>query len=153
MKRVFRVLALVLLLALLSSSASAGGWEQFEQPADVGVRNAPYMKYWVYTPDEMKPGLPFVIYLHSSDGISWSAMKDVLPELIGAKPMIAAWRLEADGEILLNGVIGCDPGSEDRGEDPEHADNDADGKKCVGAEKPPYCLTHHWHLTLGSITP
>ena len=22
-----------------------------------------------------------------------------------------------------------------------------------GAEKPPYCLTHHWHLTLGSITP
>ena len=82
MKRVFRVLALVLLLALLSSSAFAGGWEPFEQPADVGVRYAPYMKYWVYTPDEMKPGLPFVIYLHSSDGISWSAMKDVLPELI-----------------------------------------------------------------------
>lgn len=68
------LLSLVLILALFSGSASAAGWEQFEQPADPGVRFAPYLLYSVYTPDDMKPGLPLVVYLHSSDGISWTAM-------------------------------------------------------------------------------
>ena len=70
----FRSLALILVLVLLCGSASAGGWEQFDQPATTGVKAAPFLLYSVYTPDDMKPGLPLVVYLHSSDGISWSAM-------------------------------------------------------------------------------
>ena len=70
----FRSLARILVLVLLCGSASAGGWEQFDQPATTGVKAAPFLLYSVYTPDDMKPGLPLVVYLHSSDGISWSAM-------------------------------------------------------------------------------
>ncbi len=70
----FRFFTLTLVLVLLCGSASAGGWEQFDQPATAGVKAAPYLLYSVYTPDDMEPGLPLVVYLHSSDGISWSAM-------------------------------------------------------------------------------
>ena len=68
------MLALAIILAVFTGSASAAGWEQFEQPAAVGVKASPFLLYSVYTPDGVKPGLPLVIYLHSSDGISWTAM-------------------------------------------------------------------------------
>lgn len=81
-KSFLRFISLLLLLAALCGSAAAAGWEQFDYPADLSVKNAPYMKYWVYVPENAGPGLPLVIYLHSSDGISWSAIKDVLPVFI-----------------------------------------------------------------------
>lgn len=56
-------------------------WTRFEQPYG-GNRRKPRMFYWVYTPEQMEPGLPLVIYLHSSFGLSGKALRDGLPIMI-----------------------------------------------------------------------
>ena len=45
------------------------GWERFEMPSGGSV-STPRMKYWVYTPFDVKPGLPLVVYLHSTHGMA-----------------------------------------------------------------------------------
>ena len=75
---------LILLLLLLTASASAStlkNWKQYEQP-EGETKTSPFMWYWVYEPDDMRPGLPLVIYLHSSNGLKKAAMRDMLPWLI-----------------------------------------------------------------------
>ena len=56
-------------------------WTLFEQPYG-GNRKKPRMNYWVYTPEQPEPGLPMVIYLHSSFGLSGKALRDGLPIMI-----------------------------------------------------------------------
>ena len=50
------------------------GWQRYELPSG-GTPTSPYIYYWVYTPAEMKPGLPLVVYLHSTGGMINSAIK------------------------------------------------------------------------------
>ena len=50
------------------------GWERFEMPSGGSV-SSPRMYYWVYTPFDVKPGLPLVVYLHSTHGMSRAALK------------------------------------------------------------------------------
>ena len=45
------------------------GWERFEMPSG-GSYYTPRMNYWVYTPFDVKPGLPLVVYLHSTHGMA-----------------------------------------------------------------------------------
>ena len=56
-------------------------WTRFEQPFG-GNRRSPRMQYWVYTPEDLEPGLPLVIYLHSSFGLNGKALRDALPRMI-----------------------------------------------------------------------
>lgn len=83
-KRIVRILALFLVSALLSAgyhppvSAEAPeypeGWQRYELPSG-GTSSSPYIFYWVYTPADLKPGLPLVVYLHSTGGMTNSALK------------------------------------------------------------------------------
>ena len=57
------------------------GWEVFEYPRK-NWENSLDLNYWVYTPKDMKPGLPLVVYLHSSSGVKNRALTDPLPALI-----------------------------------------------------------------------
>ena len=57
------------------------GWTRFEQPSG-GTYKEPRMQYWVYTPEDMEPGLPLVIYLHSSFGLVGKALRDAMPVMI-----------------------------------------------------------------------
>ena len=50
------------------------GWERFEMPSG-GSYYTPRMNYWVYTPFDVKPGLPLVVYLHSTHGMAKAALK------------------------------------------------------------------------------
>ena len=74
--------SLAFLIAMMSGTALAGEWTSSVYPATPGTRHAPALRYWVYTPDDLKPGLPLVVYLHSSDGVKFTAMKDILPVFI-----------------------------------------------------------------------
>ena len=68
-------------LSTLAGAAAASGWQQFEQPAGAD-RYSSYMFYWVYTPADMEPGLPLVVYLHSSEGVKHGPLKDIMPALM-----------------------------------------------------------------------
>lgn len=57
------------------------GWALFEQPSGHTLKT-PRMQYWVYTPENMEPGLPLVIYLHSSFGLVGKALRDGLAIMI-----------------------------------------------------------------------
>ena len=57
------------------------GWEVFEYPRK-NVYNPLYLNYWVYTPEDMRPGLPLVVYLHSSNGAWNRGLTDPLPAMI-----------------------------------------------------------------------
>ncbi len=57
------------------------GWEVFEYPRK-NVYNPLYLNYWVYTPEDMHPGLPLVVYLHSSNGAWNRGLTDPLPAMI-----------------------------------------------------------------------
>ena len=62
------------ILFMLSAGADSQkdwpeGWERFEMPSGGSV-STPRMKYWVYTPFDVKPGLPLVVYLHSTHGMA-----------------------------------------------------------------------------------
>lgn len=56
-------------------------WVLYDYPGDPLELNMPRMSYWIYTPENMRPGLPLVVYLHSSYGMI-EATKDALPALI-----------------------------------------------------------------------
>ena len=85
-RKLIRILSLLLASVVLSGSirppASAetpapeypDGWQRYELPSG-GTSSSPYMFYWVYTPADMKPGLPLVVYLHSTGGMTNSALK------------------------------------------------------------------------------
>ena len=80
----FLLCVLVLLLLLpagLASASTLKNWKQYEQP-DGGTKTSPFMWYWVYEPEDLRPGLPLVVYLHSSNGLKKAAMRDMLPWLI-----------------------------------------------------------------------
>lgn len=77
-------------MLLLAGAASAGGfetlerpdgWECFEQPWG-WTDESPYMWYWVYVPENFEPGMPLVVYLHSSLAMNRKALTDPLPRMI-----------------------------------------------------------------------
>ena len=75
--------AVLVIMAAYPASAD-GEWKKYELPAG-NTESSPYMHYWVYTPDDLKPGLPLVVYLHSSSGMINSALRSGesgLPSLI-----------------------------------------------------------------------
>ena len=57
------------------------GWEKFEQPSG-GTWNSPRMWYWIYKPENIRPGKPLVVYLHSTVGCMNQALIDPLPQII-----------------------------------------------------------------------
>ena len=59
------------------------GWEKFEQPSG-GTYTSPRMWYWIYKPENIRPGKPLVIYLHSTVGCCNQALIDPLPQMINA---------------------------------------------------------------------
>ena len=82
-KKTTRVLSLFLIfvtiLSVYSPAAAEApvcpdGWERFELPSG-GTSTSPMIYYWVYTPADLKPGLPLVVYLHGSGGVTNSALK------------------------------------------------------------------------------
>lgn len=94
--RIRRILAafgaLLAAFAMAAAPGSAGtedaeepeipeGWECFEYPRQQ-VYNPLYLNYWVYTPEDMRPGLPLVVYLHSSNGAWNRGLTDPLPAMI-----------------------------------------------------------------------
>ena len=87
-KRLIRLFSISLLTVWMITAAcpawADGGWQKYELPAGETAAS-PYMHYWVYTPDDLKPGLPLVVYLHSSSGMINSVLRDSesgLPYLI-----------------------------------------------------------------------
>ena len=83
--RRFIIILLAACAAAAACPASANGeWQKYELPAGK-TSSSPYMHYWVYTPENLEPGLPLVVYLHSSSGMINSALRDEesgLPSLI-----------------------------------------------------------------------
>ena len=85
-KKIRRLLSLFLVITAVLGSCGLSaaeetpapvypdGWQRYELPSG-GTRTSPYIYYWVYTPAEMKPGLPLVVYLHSTGGMINSAIK------------------------------------------------------------------------------
>ena len=72
------------ILAAVCPASADGEWQKYEL-SDGGTYLNPCMNYWVYTPEDMKPGLPMVVYLHSSAGMINSALRESehgLPSLI-----------------------------------------------------------------------
>lgn len=65
---------------IAESSNNGGKWELFEIES-AGKKN-PKMSYWVYTPENMRPGLPLVVYLHSSTGMGKNALRDSFPSFV-----------------------------------------------------------------------
>ena len=86
-KKICRLVLILLAAGILAAAypASADGeWLKCELPAK-GTLTSPFMYYWVYTPENIKPGLPLVVYLHSSAGMINSALRESecgLPSLI-----------------------------------------------------------------------
>lgn len=84
---IIAVITLISLLLMITVSGHAiaeeppTGWERFEQPRGKTM-TSPFMYYWVYTPEDFKPGMPLVVYLHSSGGLYKKAMTDVFPTII-----------------------------------------------------------------------
>ena len=85
-----RVLSFLLIFVFLGASFSPAaaeetpeiwpeGWHRYEFPVaeqDYGfLHYSKYIYYWVYTPADLKPGLPLVVYLHSTGGMIKSALK------------------------------------------------------------------------------
>ena len=62
-----------LLLLIPARGSRAEGWERFEQPYG-GKLTSPYMWYWIYFPEKTEPGMPLVVYLHSTHGCSNQAL-------------------------------------------------------------------------------
>ena len=98
--KLIRILSLLLVSVIIISGYSFSeadeapvypeGWQRYELPSG-GTSTSPRMYYWVYTPADMKPGFPLVVYLHSTAGMINSALKEGekgLPWLIvsGAVP-------------------------------------------------------------------
>lgn len=83
-KKIRRIMAsaLAALLCLAFMGVATGeGWERYDQESGKTM-SSPFMWYWVYTPENMRPGLPLVIYLHSTRGIMKHALDESLPSLI-----------------------------------------------------------------------
>ncbi len=79
-------LAVLLFAAPTAAAEDPEGWQRYEYPLRKTAAS-PYscMYYWVYTPAELKPGLPMVVYLHSTAGMMNSALREKergLPALI-----------------------------------------------------------------------
>lgn len=66
------LLAAWFMIAAYPASAD-GEWQKYELPAG-DTDSSPFMYYWVYTPENLKPGLPLVVYLHSTAGMTNSAL-------------------------------------------------------------------------------
>ena len=69
---------------MVTAASADGEWQKYELPAG-DTAASPYMHYWVYTPEDLKPGLPLIVYLHSTAGMVNSALKECeggLPSLI-----------------------------------------------------------------------
>ena len=115
------ILSSVILAAFVPSSC-AEGWERFEisveDPQLLHYSSSIY--YWVYTPEDMKPGLPLVVYLHSTGGMINSALKKtekglpwmIVNEDIPAPECIVLVPQHPGGEydfwdMGLNTVIAC----------------------------------------------
>ena len=65
--------------AFAEDRENEGKWEKFEIEYKKG---RPPLNYWVYTPRNMRPGLPLIVYLHSSAGMKNNALNDALPAYI-----------------------------------------------------------------------
>ena len=117
-KRILLILAagIVLFLPVISTATCAENqWEMFTFPGDVWEYHMPRMNYWVYTPEDMKEGLPLVIYLHSSIGLANKALQDILPSYINDGtipspnsivliPQIPLTKYEADWISCINSL-------------------------------------------------
>lgn len=97
-KRIIRLFLLSLFAAWMVTAASAEGeWQKYELPAG-DTAASPYMHYWVYTPEDLKPGLPLIVYLHSTAGMVNSALK----ECEGGLPsMIVSGEIPAPEAVVL----------------------------------------------------
>jgi len=73
----------ILFIFMMSHSLAetTDGWQKYEQPSG-GTLTSPYMVYWIHAPEKTEPGMPLVIYLHSSKGLLGRALKDAMPSLI-----------------------------------------------------------------------
>ena len=88
-KRIAVLLCSLLVTVALLPSASAAAelpeeWERFMMPSG-GSLSTPKMAYWVYAPFDVKPGLPLVVYLHSTHGMNNWALNPAergLPSLV-----------------------------------------------------------------------
>lgn len=81
-RRQISILVLIIVLLLPAMSAATGAnsnWEKKFFPGNKKEYHMPSMYYWVYTPENMRAGLPLVIYLHSSSGVANKALRDYLP--------------------------------------------------------------------------
>ena len=80
-KKIAAVILTVFFLMSHSLAETADGWQKYEQPSG-GTLTSPYMRYWIHTPETVEPGMPLVVYLHSSGGLCGQALKDPLPAMI-----------------------------------------------------------------------
>jgi predicted peptidase len=100
-KRIIRLFLLSLFAVWMITSAcpasADGKWQKYELPAG-DTDASPYMHYWVYTPDDLKPGLPLVVYLHSSSGMINSALRN---EESGLPSLIISGEIPAPESIVL----------------------------------------------------
>ena len=90
MRKVLAILAAALLLFTGAAAEAPDptpapdwpeGWIRYDQPAG-WLETEPFMWYWVYTPENLQPGAPLVIYLHSSLGMNRKALTEPLPRRI-----------------------------------------------------------------------
>ena len=58
-KFIMGLLAAWFMIAAYPASAD-GEWQKYELPAG-DTDSSPFMYYWVYTPENLKPGLPLVV--------------------------------------------------------------------------------------------
>lgn len=103
-RRLFLFLLAVWILSTAFPVFAEGEWQKCELPSG-GTSTSPYIHYWVYTPEDMKPELPLVVYLHSTGGMTNSALKDG-----GLPTMIVNGDVPAPECIIL---VPQHPGTED----------------------------------------
>lgn len=107
--------------AAASSEDWPEGWQRFELPIGSTNSSSYTMPYWVYTPADLKPGLPLVVYLHSTGGMFKSALREresglptmiisgdvPSPEAIVLVPQHPGTDEDDSWEMFLNPVIAC----------------------------------------------
>ncbi len=123
-----RIISFLLISSLIFTAFSPAaaeeipeGWERFELPAG-NTPSSPYvMPYWVYTPADLKPGLPLVVYLHSTGGMFKSVLRErerglptliisgdvPSPEAIVLVPQHPGSDEDDSWEMVLDSVITC----------------------------------------------
>ena len=82
-----KLISILILIGIVAGCFPVGAegtsgekWELFE--IEAAGKGNPKMSYWVYTPENMRPGLPLVVYLHSSIGMGKNALSDSFPSYV-----------------------------------------------------------------------